>query len=124
MQRIKFLDTFIDEVDTSQWLAQCYKQNINLTLLYAYRNTMHAKNDLLNFDSVVDTCLVFDICQILRDNNITEITISSNLSGLLDVLAEFEHQGFKVTGLVYVNANYLDTYTGKLKILPAIKMEM
>ena len=53
---------------------------------------------------------------------IKEFTISSNFSGLIETLAEFEKNGFKMNGLTTVNAGYRDWATGELKKLPAIRM--
>ena len=55
---------------------------------------------------------------------ITEFTISSTFSSLIQTLAEFEKHGFRMNGLTEVSANYTDFTTGKLKVVPAIRMSL
>ena len=43
---------------------------------------------------------------------------------LIQTLAEFEKHGFRMNGLTTVNANYTDFTTGKLKVVPAIRMSL
>jgi len=58
----------------------------------------------------------------LRANDITEFTISSTFSSLIETLAAFEKQGISMAGLTTVKARYTDWKTGKHALIPAIKM--
>ena len=43
---------------------------------------------------------------------------------MIQTLAEFEKYGFCTNGLTTVNANYTDFTTGKLRVVPAIRMSL
>ena len=63
-----------------------------------------------------------EIAQTLRANGITEFTISSTFSSLIETLAAFEKQGISMAGLTTVKARYTDWKTGEHALIPAIKM--
>ena len=63
-----------------------------------------------------------EIAQTLRANGITEFTISSTFSSLIETLSAFENQGINMAGLTTVKARYTDWNTGEHAIIPAIKM--
>lgn len=96
---------------------------INRTMFWAYRETREeANNELLNFSEIIWDYDIEEIVNCCRENGITEFTISSNFSSLIDTLAEFEKYGCKMNGLTKVNARYVDVFTGERKVIPAIKM--
>lgn len=96
----------------------------NYTFWWAYRNSHEAEADLLDFSEVVwDT----DIEPILADckkYGITEFTISSTFSSLLDIIAKFIESGCKMDGLVYVKSRHIDIWTREQRIIPALKMTL
>ena len=51
-------------------------------------------------------------------------SIQKDISSLIQTLAEFEKHGFRMNGLTEVTANYTDFATGKLKVVPAIRMSL
>mgnify|MGYP001006219042 FL=1 len=95
---------------------------LNLTLFTAYRQ--HTGNELIDFSEVVWEDDIAAISEFLKAEGITEFTISSTFSSLIQTLAEFEKHGFCMNGLTTVNANYTDFSTGKLKVVPAIRMSL
>ena len=58
----------------------------------------------------------------MKENGITEFTISSTFSSLIPTLAAFEKHGFEMDGLTEVNAAYTDWQTGQRARIPAIRM--
>ena len=95
---------------------------INATLFWAYRTSKETGNELIDFNEVIWDYDIEEIAQTLRANGITEFTISSTFSSLIETLAAFEKQGISMTGLTTVKARYTDWKTGEHALIPAIKM--
>ena len=103
--------------------AQSLKDyGINGTLFWAYRESIQAENEKIDFSDVIWEKDIKEIAEFLKANEIEEFTISSTFSGLITTLAEFEKHGFKIAGLTEVNARYTDWQTGKRAIIPALRM--
>ena len=96
---------------------------INQTLFWAYRDSITAGNEEINFDDVIWDYDIEEIANTLKENDITEFTISSTFSSLIPTLAEFEKHGFRMAGLTEVKANYTDWQTMERAVIPAIRME-
>ena len=90
---------------------------INGTMFWAYRKSIDAENDLIDFDEDIDA-----IAECMMENGIIEFTISSTFSSLIPTLAAFDKHGFKMAGITEVNANYTDWQTNKRARIPAIRM--
>ena len=97
-------------------------EGINATTFWAYRKSIDAGNDLIDFSEVIWDEDVEPIAETFHANGITEFTISSTFSGLIPTLAAFDKLGFKVAGVTEVNANYTDWMTGERAKVPAIRM--
>ena len=95
---------------------------INYTAFWAYRKSIDAENDFIDFSEVIWDEDIDPIAETFRENDITEFTISSTFSGLIPTLAAFQKHGFKMTGIVEVNATYTDWQTGKRVKVPAVRM--
>ena len=95
---------------------------INGTLFWAYRRSEEAGNNHINFNDVIWDNEIEEIADCLKANGITEFTISSNFSGLITTLAEFEKHGFTMNGITDVNEEYIDFFTNERKTTKAIKM--
>ena len=96
---------------------------INSTLFWAYRESIEAGNELINFSEVIWDKDVEEISESLLENEIFEFTISSTFSSLIPTLAEFEKYGFQMAGLTKVKAKYKDWETGENQIIPAIRLK-
>lgn len=96
---------------------------INHTLFWAYRNSIAAGNDEINFEDVIWDYDIEEITKTLKENGISEFTISSTFSSLIPTLAEFAKHGFQMAGLTEVKAKYTDWQTGKPAVIPAIRMQ-
>ena len=81
---------------------------INPTLFWAYRNSITAGNDSIDFGETIWDNDIPEITRALKENGISEFTISSTFSSLIPTLAEFEKHGFRRAGLTEVKANYTD----------------
>ncbi len=97
--------------------------NINQTFGQAYFSAREHENDLLDFHEVIWESDIDQIIANLDEFGITEFTISSTYSSLIETIAEFDKKGWKVTGLTEVNAPFTDFMTGGLKKIPAFKMQ-
>ena len=97
---------------------------INHTLFWAYRNSIAAGNEEINFEDVIWDYDIEEIVKTLKENGISKFTISSTFSSLIPTLAEFEKHGFRMAGLTEVKANYTDWQTQERAAIPAIRMEL
>ena len=97
-------------------------EGINATTFWAYRKSIDAGNDLIDFSEVIWDEDVEPIAETFRTNGVTEFTISSTFSGLIATLAAFEKNGYRMDGLTEVNANYTDWMTNERAKIPAIRM--
>ena len=95
---------------------------INPTLFWAYRNSITAGNDRIDFGETIWDSEVGEIAETLKENGITEFTISSTFSSLIPTLAEFAKHGFQMAGLTEVKANYTDFQTQERAVISAIRM--
>jgi len=98
-------------------------EGINATAFWAYRKSVDAGNDLIDFSEVIWDDDVEPIAETFKLNGITEFTISSTFSSLIPTLAAFEKCGFQMAGLTEVNANYTDWQTNERARVPAIRMK-
>ena len=97
---------------------------LNLTLFTAYRQQKHTGNELIDFSEVVWEDDIAAISEFLKAEGITEFTISSTFSSLIQTLAEFEKYGFCFNFVTSLNEIYTDFTTGKLRVVPAIRMSL
>jgi len=95
---------------------------INGTAFWAYRKSIDAGNDMVDFSEVIWDTDVESIADTFKEAGITEFTISSTFSSLISTLAAFEKYGFRIAGLTEVNANYTDWQSGKRARVPAIRL--
>lgn len=117
---MKTIEVF--EIAKEQGAKDLRKCGITPTMFWAYFSSKDAGNDLINFNEVIWEDDIPEIVEICKENDITEFTISSTFSSLIETLAEFEKLGCKMVGLTQVNATYTDWRTGKNAVIPAIKM--
>ena len=97
---------------------------INPTLFWAYRNSITAGNGRIDFSETIWDSDIEEIAKTLKENGISEFTISSTFSSLIPTLAEFAKHGFQMAGLTEVKANYTDFQTQERAVIPAIRMEL
>ena len=96
---------------------------INPTLFWAYRNSITAGNDQIDFSETIWDTDIEEITKTLKENGISEFTISSTFSSLISTLAEFAKHGFQMAGLTEVRGNYTDWQTNERAVIPAIRMK-
>lgn len=99
---------------------QAKSKGINGTLLCAYAKSHRAENELLDFSEVIWDYDVEEIVRNCKKYGIDTFTVSSNFSGLLKTLYEFEKLGCKIGGLTVVNADYKSIVTGEREQTPAV----
>lgn len=98
--------------------------DINPTLFWAYRNSITAGNGQIDFSETIWDSDIEEITKTLKENGISEFTISSTFSSLIPTLEEFAKHGFQMAGLTEVKANYTDFQTQERAVIPAIRMEL
>lgn len=91
-------------------------------LYWAYVKSKDANNDRIDFNDVIWDREIEPIAAYLKENGITEFTVSSTFSSLITVLAAFEKHGFVISGLTEVYAPYTDYITQQRAVIPAILM--
>ncbi len=97
---------------------------INSTMFAAYRDCLETGNEHIDFNGVIWDYDIPEIVKALKENGISEFTISSTFSSLIETLAAFEKEGIKMAGLTEVNATYTDWKTGEKARIPAIRMTL
>lgn len=97
-------------------------EGINATAFWAYRKSIDAGNDLIDFSEVIWDEDVELIAETFKQEGIDEFTISSTFSGLIATLAAFDKSGYKMAGITEVNANYTDWNTNERARVPAIRL--
>ena len=98
-------------------------EGINATTFWAYRKSIDAGNDLIDFSEVIWDEDIDPIAETFKQEGIEEFTISSTFSGLIATLAAFDKSGYKMAGITEVNANYTDWQTNQRARIPAIRMK-
>lgn len=116
---MKKIQKFEDAITTG---ASLKALGINATMFEAYRNSLEAGSNLLNFSEVIWDEDVDAITEACRENGITAFTISSTFSSLIATLAAFEKCGVQMDGLTTVKTRYTDWRTGEQASAPAIRM--
>ena len=118
---MKKIDLF--ERAITEQAASLKDYGINGTAFWAYRKSIDAGNDLIDFSEVIWDEDIEAIAETFAAAGITEFTISSTFSSLIPTLAAFDKHGFKMAGITEVNANYTDWMTNERARIPAIKMQ-
>ncbi len=98
--------------------------NINPTFGKAYIQSKEADNELINFGDVIWNHDIEKIVENCKTFGITEFTVSSGYTGIIETIYKFTELGCKIDGLTKVNGNCIDYRTGKIIILPAIKLSL
>ena len=92
------------------------------TLFWAYRTSKETGNELIDFNEVIGDYDIEEIAQTLRANDITEFTISSTFSSLIETIAKFEELGCTLDGIVKVKERYTHFGSDEHALIPAFKM--
>ena len=74
---------------------------INSTLFAAYRSCLETGNEYIDFNGVIWDYDIPEIIKALKENGISEFTISSTFSSLIETLAAFDKEGIKMAVLDY-----------------------
>ncbi len=98
------------------------EENINIRLFWAYKHSLSAENDLINFYDVIWERDIEGIVENLNYYKINEFSISSNFSGLITVPAAFDKYGFTTAGITNAKETYIDLTTNERTVSKAIRM--
>ena len=82
---------------------------INSTLFAAYRDCQETGNDNIDFNEVIWDYDIPEIVKALKENGISEFTISSTFSSLIETLAAFEKEGIAMSNaeVTMIPQNYV-----------------
>ena len=115
--RIAAIDKAIEEKN-----GNLQELGINTRLFWAYRHSLEAENEVINFSEPLWDADIAPIVKTFRENGIKEFTITCNFSGLISTLALFDKEGCTMDGIVEVKETYLDFRTNEKAVAKAIKM--
>lgn len=97
--------------------------NIQPTLGEAYRYSIKAENELPNYYDVIWNEHIDAILECMKREGITEFTVSSTFSGLIETIAQFTDRGCVLNGIIRINDCWeRDRQTGERLKIPAFKM--
>lgn len=97
---------------------------INSTFGAAYFYSQDAGNELINFAEVIWDDDIDEIIENCKRLGVTEFTISSTFSSLIETIAELQKRGCTLDGLVEINSRYDNWKTGEKDRIPAFKMSI
>lgn len=118
-QRIEALETIRETKKTWKEL------NVEPTFGKAYLYSFEAGNELPNFGDVIWDDKVEAIWKSMKEHGITEFTISSTYSNLLETIEKFLELGCKLEGMERINSLYERDYlTGEKKRIAALRLSM
>lgn len=118
MQEIKKFEAIIANPDANEG------KDVNYTLFWAYRYSREAGQECINFDDVIWDYDIEEIVKTLRDEGVTEFTISSTFSSLLTTIAEFTKKGCRLEGMTEVNSRFPSWGTNEYQRIPALKLSL
>ncbi len=118
---IAAIDNTVENGSRTNWK----ELGFNSTFGEAYLYSLEAGNDLPNYAEVIWDTDIDEILADCRKTGITEFTISSTFSSLIETIAEFQKRGCMMQGLVEINSRYdKDWRTGEKKRIPAFLMKI
>ena len=120
MNHIEAIDRAFENEDRISWKSLGF----NPTFGQAYIDSLEAGNDLPNYGEVIWDCDIEQIIADCRRTGITEFTISSTFSSLIETIAEFQKRGCLLKGLIEINSRYTDRSTGEKRRIPAFLMSL
>ena len=103
-------------------MVRKFSENVNPTMFWAYKESQETNNERLNFYEVIWDKDIEQIVKTCKANDIKELLISSNYSGLITCLSLFEKFGCKICGLTETNDR--KNIYGITKEIPEIKIEV
>ena len=112
-----------EEIINAEESVNLKEVGVNPRLYWAYRECMEETgNELIDFSDMFLDSDVKDIVKEIKEYGIKEFTISSNMSSMVQTLAEFDKLGVKMQGLVEINSRFTRITSDELRKIPAIKM--
>ena len=117
MKRIELLDQASDRGTFSEI-------GVNQTFGQAYFAALRNENETLDFNYVVWKSDVEPILADCRRFGITEFTVSSTFSSLVEIIAAFVERGCRLDGIVKVKGDYNAPGTDERIILPVFLLRV
>ena len=77
---------------------------INSSMFWAYRKSMEAGNDSIDFGEVIWDEVIEAITECMKEKGITVYSISSTFCSLIPILGALEKHGSTLDGLTELNA--------------------
>ena len=117
---IEVIDRALESKNRVSWKSLGF----NATFGQAYLYSLEAENDLPNYGEVIWEEDIDPILADCRRTGITEFTVSSTFSSLIETIAELQKRGCELKGLVEINSRYKDWTTGEKERIPAFLMSL
>ena len=113
---------FIEKFAMAESSGKTLKElGINRDVYWAYKSSIEAENDLINFSDLIDEEDAEAVINCCRGNNIKEFTISSNSTGMIRSIMALEARGCHLNGIAMINRDNLRI---DAKQIPAFKIEI
>ena len=117
MKHIEKLDAALEKETTYGELG-CHR-----TVFWAYRNSLEAETETLDFDDVIWEQDIPEIVESLRRFEINRFTISCGMSSMAETIWGFEKSGCCLIGMAEVNTRFKD-WEGKRGRKPAFEIRV
>ncbi len=99
--------------------------DIQPTFGEAYRYSIEAENELPNFSDIIWSEDIDAILDSMKREGITEFTISSTFSSLIETIDKLIEKGCSLNGIVKINDRFsTDWETGKRRKIPAFLIKI
>ena len=105
--------------------SEDYKETgINRTMFWAVMHRKKTGNKLLDLSEAINDNEIPELVDTLLRMEEKQFTISSEFSGLVKTLKEFEKYGAYLVSLTEVNTPHKDFKTGERERIPALLLEL
>ena len=110
-------------LDKKRFSKDYRETGINRTMFWAVRRRKETGNILLDFNEAITNSEIPEIVDTLLRMKEQQFTISSEFSGLIGTLKEFEKYDAHIVSLTEVNSIHKDFETNEYERIPALLIE-
>ncbi len=111
-------------LDTKLFTEDYRNTGINRTMFWAVMQRQKTGNKLLDLSEAIKDTEIPELIDTLLRMEEKQFTISSEFSGLVKTLKEFEKHGAYIVSLTEINSQHKDFQTGERERIPAILMKI
>ncbi len=114
MKKINEIEAVLDNYTAEQ------ESGISHLLVKCYRNTQEAENEFLDISEIIWEHDYDDLVRDLRRFNISEFTVSTTFSGMLNAVNALLERGCTLEGMTKVKDRFPSWTDGEREIHPAL----